>query len=1853
MKTKMNDQARSGSARAARLAAAALLLILLALAAAVSADDRDLLRQASGKPFVFVIMDTSGSMNWTPPCSHKDAMKDADPFDGMCTNVCPSEAAVCDQMCPDKGCTEFDGTLPDPENAAYAPIIMDNSELAASAISIVPVIASSPVPPSPTVTPANPGINRARANYHPGSDTFYDTSSNLPGSTTQDPTSDSSIIAGSEYWNSTGNVRKYKVKIRFAKNLPTEGQYHVYTYFVERSVSSGSGNSETGDNLPSTNTRVEIEYYDGTRTRTKYTEVDQRAKTDLPQRQRFAYLGTFDFRKSGSLVPAAVTITNLDEAGNLVGDGGQVQADAIAFIPVPARNACKSGAPQVNLCRQPLCPDGDCVAPAGGDDPTSKFFQAKQAMFEVIEDIKDVDFGFGSYEQDNVHVKFKHWRYRAKTSWLTSPLLPSALFNFPDGSTGTIPFPAPGRIDHFGTGPAYDSNGYENEGDNRFDCSTAGTGADDDNYIGCTSSYPADLRDMWEMERLSLIPKLGKNANQETSLYVRAWTGTAYKIYRIDWEEAGTQYDFSESPLLVRIDIIECNNITNDPQCSNSSYSTTRVSNGYIEYDLVNQNVPWHYRIERYPMTGHGFFDFREALSAAQTCEGLEENDDWNFSIAPYNTVPHLPPDNPAGSNYDDAWESVNYAFKRPWFRDPRGGFNTSGAPMTPRTDIYDSGDFIPWDWTQDNRNSLRYYLAPNVQVPATTPVTAEPKPDFRFTPYFHDKTLSTDRPTTYNRFLRLREDVTLTSSGGADLDASVYTANTDANNPIRRRPLIPYGSTPLYESMRDFKSWYDRWKEYARVFDLNWECRPKYVLFLTDGDETCDPAPSTPAGALMPICDVGNPIRTMSGYDAADKVKTFVVGYGLPGGGSALTCMAADGLTGPNNTPGVPILPNNKDELVAELKKIFNSIRTESFAFASASIPAVQSTAADKIYLSSFTPIQEKSIWPGRLDAFRQPLPLTKDRKPDVTFACNTTRESGCHLWDAAERLTKQSPSEADVTAATPVFKLGMNLADNRRIFYGQANPSRNRQALRLLFPPTGSDAASLADKKDMAEVFMTSSDYNLYVGGSMTEAAATTRLNLVVGNLLKVKHEELAVGPDTKFSCTGGAVADPSQCDYVMGDIFHANPSVIIGPNNFAFFKDDLCGATAPVGPNNCVKNSVLDRGYREYVARNVWRRRMLMAATNDGQLHFFDAGVYTVTSSGVDAFTDGTGYELFSYMPRLAMPSVRDQATGDKHVYSLDGTVAVGDAFIDPLNHSLKSERDARREWRTVLIGGMREGGDVFAQGLNVMEPLRSGYFAIDVTQPDKYAPSAPANRPRKPNAPNLGVPTCIQYSGATGKQQTVGGCETVHGESTLFPLELWSFEDQISWVNPVGGARTTLYLDEDDNDYADLGATWSQPVIGGIAVCEGNCNAGNVSVRWVAIFGGGFDPNEKVFPRRGNYIYMVDIENGEVIYKYPVDGAVPSDPAVIDMDGDGLLDVVYVGTTNGYLYKIDLRKATVAGVPNQYPKIEPYNITKTRTLNPPLAWPATVAVNRIIDPKWAPFKILATGTTDISPDGSPIFYPPAMFHIPDLNLYGGLLLVGDREDLWASAVKNYKSRVMVFVDDGVYTSANDIILASRLTEVDYKVAGDPTADYLHITETTSPIRMRGWYMNVPDLTGNTKHWRATSEPFLVAGVAIFSLFDPYSVSAPQNGEVLCQRQGNTFGFSLFVKNGNPLVTLEASAPNTCDAAADLCCGGRCFRIDEFTTAIHTTSTVTKNRPPEKRTDGGGYYGEEELVVSAKQAAMLDAIRDAIMDSMPSSCQYNEKYELSFAVLRNSTGLNELARVPMMVCPGDWKD
>src|SRR5262249_27302826 len=155
------------------------------------------------------------------------------------------------------------------------------------------------------------------------------------------------------------------------------------------------------------------------------------------------------------------------------------------------------------------------------------------------------------------------------------------------------------------------------------------------------------------------------------------------------------------------------------------------------------------------------------------------------------------------------------------------------------------------------------------------------------------------------------------------------------------------------------------------------------------------------------------------------------------------------------------PIYPQNKQELIDALTVIFGQIAEAASSFASAAVPSVQTEAADKIYISNFTPLNGTAIWNGHIDAYLKPLPLTAAGLPDRNTPCPVVGTAGnprsaCHLWDAADQIYLQAPLASDLAVASVIdanaLHIGSNVPTQRRVFYGQAaSGSTMPRTLRL----------------------------------------------------------------------------------------------------------------------------------------------------------------------------------------------------------------------------------------------------------------------------------------------------------------------------------------------------------------------------------------------------------------------------------------------------------------------------------------------------------------------------------------------------------------------------------------------------------------------------------------------------------------------------------------------------------------------------------------------------------------------------------------------------------------------------------
>jgi Tfp pilus tip-associated adhesin PilY1 len=1270
----------------------------------------------------------------------------------------------------------------------------------------------------------------------------------------------------------------------------------------------------------------------------------------------------------------------------------------------------------------PVCPTGDCYAPLQSDDASSKFFQAKSALYEVLKDIDDIHFGFATYNQDGLYLRAKHWLYRATSA---GPNIP-----------GWGAFPAVGFQEVFGR---------------NWNCDNGNGDAE----VGCLAGEPADLGDGWELARMQRFAKGGLGFSTTVTFFVR----TAGTTYRVRYEPRSGSYP---AGLTVRVIVERCTNSS----CSNRS--TTGDLD--VTFAPLSEFASWDVGPDR-DTRQRGYFDQGEAADplADNTCSGWDPNTDATSD---------------RHSGYSARWPTDS--------SDPRGA-------------AFTVGDVIPLDWQVNHKNDILRRLAPNLALDPTA------TPDFRTALYFRDARSGSED------FLRLKNEAA--------------------------RPFVASGSTPLGNSVDAFRTWWagcpqgtcpknTGWKDLAAKSDPDWGCRRKFLLILTDGDDTC-PGPDACSSTASLFSQEG--------------VKTYVVAFGVENQpGNRLTCMAANGGS------GKPIYPQNKADLVKALKDIFGQIREEASAFASAAVPSVQAEVADRIYLSSFTPLNAQSIWDGHLDAYLKPLPLTVDGKPDRNRACpapGSLNRSSCHLWDAGEALLGQAPTATDVasTVNESTLRLGLQ-ADQRRVLYAKSGLSGIiPRTLRLFSPPAGSPASD----PEWVDLWN-----GLKIGFTDRNAAATRTRNIVARTLqIKESTVELA----------GGATR---PVRYVLGDIFHSDPAVVDRPNDFGFFSANLEGLGQLCST---------DPGYRCFAEQHARRRKMLVVGSNDGQLHFFDAGVWDSTRR---QFGDGTGKELFAFIPRPALPILRDQAEGTRQIFGMDATPRLDDVFLDP-RHNGTPDPD-QREWRTLLVGGFREGGS--KDGGGRMVDFMSGYYALDITQPDQLdADDEPVD--------GRVVPSCL-----AADNQPVPGCGPLP-----FPALLWEFTDSIA------GAL----LDEDDNGFADLGQTWSAPTIGRIRVKEGT----KTVAKFVAIFGGGMDADSKASPKRGNWLYMVDVETGKAIYKRQLAGAAPADPAALDIDLDGFLDVIYQGTISGLMYKVDLRS-----IPN----------LETVTLRRDLALPdlpVDQQVTRITDSRWAPFPIFSTF-------GRPIYFAPTIFYVARAQRFALAFGTGDREDLWS--FNGQEGRFYVLLDDD-FTA--DLLSTGKLPK-DETLYPQITPDALNAASGTDFVlapatgQERGWYMRLDE------DERVITQAFGLSGVIIFSGFQPQVVvnDSPGNGNgngsggnnsdgPVCARGGTSRIFVVLASNGNSLLT-SGGLPT------------RFRTVPEFVTNPYVEQGSTKNP--------GGSGGPNSEILDQTQKNILAELKKFY----PPGTKF-ANYWISVSGIRSDTGYVRYATIPVGIIERNWKE
>jgi Tfp pilus tip-associated adhesin PilY1 len=1038
---------------------------------------------------------------------------------------------------------------------------------------------------------------------------------------------------------------------------------------------------------------------------------------------------------------------------------------------------------------------------------------------------------------------------------------------------------------------------------------------------------------------------------------------------------------------------------------------------------------------------------------------------------------------------------------------DKAGGYTYHASTFTNARGLQ-VGDVIPLDWGDDNVERLKERLAPNLALGETTP-------DFGIARYFRDSQLS-------------------------------------GENHLRLQPGVPavfmaHGLTNLGTAMRSFREWYDDWKPLAQANDPQFSCRKVFVLLMTDGFETCNNANAeTEAQQLL----------------ANRGIQTYVVGFAT--NSSTLNDIAEAGGT------QQAFFPSTQEELIEDFSEILIQVQNKARTFTSATVPSVVGRAGRQIFHTSFNPSQQKGLWPGRIDAFQRPVPLTDVNGaflPDYRIACSGANDTACQIWDAGTEMLNQSPTQSNLTAGD--LKLG-NSPNQRRVYY------RDQDGERAFFAP----------KSDTDDRLWLYGNPGFGFGTFISTSEANQSSDIIKKTL--VQKTTIIQNPFT---------GSDQNKTYVLGDIFHSDPVVVDVPKNFRYFAEGVVAREEFCGPRfDGVEDSHVP--YPCFVQHQQGRRRVLLLGSNDGQLHAIDAGQSYFDSNDEIQYGVGTGRELFSFIPRAVLPTVRELAEDDDHRYSVDGSVTVDDAVIG-------------EEWRTVVVGGLREGG--------------RAYYALDITQPDTIGSDD------LPSSTSY-VPSCVDGGNGCAIEADLGDLGPF--EEAEYPRILWEFEENFDTSFATDG------VDEDGNGKADLGDTWSKPNTGRILVCDTNCDPldpdNDIETRYVAVFGGGMDPDFKRDPIdegllplslddtwnpwSGNWLYMVDIGTGEILYKRKLDqvsgltigseypASTPSEPSAVDINQDSYLDTIYIGTTAGFLYKVDISSPQ----PIVSTTVPDYSRNAAGAPRSTGQSPLMMSVNRITDSDWAPFQIFDTG-------GRPIYYPPSVIFVASLGQYALGFGTGDREDLWSETTQ--EGRYYLFLDTGFTpTSAGIPLTESVLQAISPDLSESPnTAEDFLLAPDADHGKVPGWVMTFES------EERVLDRSFALSGVLFLTTFTPnLGIASPGQ----CSTTGTSRVFTLFVNNAN------AVGEERYIGVPDLV-------TRPWVEPGETYDTLPAGNPPPPPAEG--------ICDSAELQAITQTLKNTVF---PPACDF-ANYTLNIMTIRSETGVECVAPVPLCIIRRNWKE
>lgn len=399
-------------------------------------------------------------------------------------------------------------------------------------------------------------------------------------------------------------------------------------------------------------------------------------------------------------------------------------------------------------------------------------------------------------------------------------------------------------------------------------------------------------------------------------------------------------------------------------------------------------------------------------------------------------------------------------------------------------------------------------------------------------------------------------------------------------------------------------------------------------------------------------------------------------------------------------------------DSLKEALTSIVADIMPRAMTYTAPSVAAVRGSGENTVVSSTFVPTNDLPFWEAHMFKFALCDEKDEDRPNNCECGDPSNKEEICIVganglpieykdsnlitppfWDAQLCLSGDFlRKHSGVGIAQDPFSTDVSNC------YRYASEKAPESQRRKIYTVLDSNKDGIYDSKDSQIEFMAS-------GGHLGQLATMMdvdekKAEQIIGFIRGIDVFDMDADGDYEEERSLSTMLDGAgnvvQGWWKLGDIFHSAP-LLVSTLSDSFYQGSYRSLTNnSVGFSGVVKD----------------RPAIYITGANDGMLHAFDAGKYN--DKGV--LKGDTGAELWAFIPPSAIGKFKDMCkindascSYKRKQYFVDSSPTYRDVWIGSESDDITKPSN-KNKWKTVLIGGMRQGGNY--------------YFGLDIT--DTAAP-----------------------------------------------------------------------------------------------------------------------------------------------------------------------------------------------------------------------------------------------------------------------------------------------------------------------------------------------------------------------------------------------------------------------------------------------------------------------------------------------------------------------------------------------